>query len=220
MKYCKNCNVEIVGKRKICPLCQGHLTGDKPQDEVFPRISFIYREYSTFFKVMLLISIIAASISVAVNIMLPQSGAWSLFVLGGLGSVWVSIITAINKRKNIPKNIVYQVMTISVIVLLWDVLMGWKGWSINYVIPFVCFFAMLSMAVISKVRKLHIEDYILYIIIDGLFGIVPAVFIIIGFLDVLYPSLICIVTSVISLSTIIIFEDKRLIAEMRRRLHM
>lgn len=220
MKYCKNCNVEIVGKRKICPLCQGHLTGDKPQDEVFPRISFIYREYSTFFKVMLLISIIAASISVAVNIMLPQSGAWSLFVLGGLGSVWVSIITAINKRKNIPKNIVYQVMTISVIVLLWDVLMGWKGWSINYVIPFVCFFAMLSMAVISKVRKLHIEDYILYIIIDGLFGIVPAVFIIIGFLDVLYPSLICIVTSVISLSTIIIFEDKRLIAEMRRRLHL
>jgi len=220
MKYCKNCNVEVVGKRKICPLCQGHLTGDKPQDEVFPRISFIYREYSTFFKVMLLISIIAASISVAVNIMLPQSGAWSLFVLGGLGSVWVSIITAINKRKNIPKNIVYQVMTISVIVLLWDVLMGWKGWSINYVIPFVCFFAMLSMAVISKVRKLHIEDYILYIIIDGLFGIVPAVFIIIGFLDVLYPSLICIVTSVISLSTIIIFEDKRLIAEMRRRLHL
>lgn len=220
MKYCKNCNVEIVGKRKICPLCQGHLTGDKPQDEVFPRISFIYREYSTFFKVMLLISIIAASISVAVNIMLPQSGAWSLFVLGGLGSVWVSIITAINKRKNIPKNIVYQVMTISVIVLLWDVLMGWKGWSINYVIPFVCFFAMLSMAVISKVRKLHIEDYILYIIIDGLFGIIPAVFIIFGFLDVLYPSLICIVTSVISLSTIIIFEDKRLIAEMRRRLHL
>ncbi|NLJ57966.1 MAG: hypothetical protein GX339_03870 [Tissierellia bacterium] len=220
MKYCNNCNVDIVGKRKLCPLCQGRLTGDKVQDEVFPRISFAYKEHSTFLKITLLISIIIASISLAVNILLPQRGAWSLFILGGLGSVWASILTAINKRKNIPKNIVYQVMTISAIVLIWDILMGWKGWSINYVIPFVCAFAMISMATISKIRKLHIEDYILYVIIDGLFGIVPIIFIIFGFLDVLYPSLICIVTSVISLSTIIIFEDKRLIAEIKRRLHL
>lgn len=220
MKYCNNCNVDVVGRRKVCPLCQERLLGDKPQDEVFPRITFVYKEHTKFFKVMILVSIILASISVAINILIPESGAWSLFVLGGLGSVWASIVTAINKRKNIPKNIVYQVMTISVIAFLWDVLMGWRGWSINYVIPFACVFAMISMAIISKIRKLHIEDYILYIIIDGLFGIVPVIFIILGLLDVLYPSLICIVTSIISLSTIIIFEDKRLIAEIKRRLHV
>ena len=111
-------------------------------------------------------------------------------------------------------------MTISLIALMWDLLTGWIGWSINYVIPLVCIFAMISMAIISKIRKLHIEDYILYIIIDGLFGIVPIIFIIFGFLDVLYPSVICIATSVISLSTIIIFEDKKLIAEVKRRLHI
>ena len=220
MKYCNNCNVNVTGNRKICPLCQGHLIGDKYREEVFPRISFAYIEHGKFFKMMLLISIIAATITVSVNILLPQRGAWSLFVLGGLGSVWVSIMTAINKRKNIPKNIVYQVMTISVIVFIWDILTGWRGWSVNYVIPFVCFFAMISMATISKVRNLHIDDYILYIIIDGLFGIVPVIFIIFGFLDVLYPSLICIATSVISLSAIIIFEDKRLIAEIKRRMHV
>jgi len=220
MKYCNNCNVEVVGKRKLCPLCQGYLSGIKTSEEVFPRISFVYKEHSKFLKIMLLLSIIIASVSVAINILLPQRGAWSIFILGGLGSVWASIATAINKRKNIPKNIIYQVMTISVLVIIWDILMGWKGWSINYVIPLVCVFAMISMATISKVMKLHIEDYILYIIIDGLFGIVPVIFIILGFLEVLYPSLICIVTSIISLSTIIIFEDKRLIAEIKRRLHM
>jgi hypothetical protein len=95
-----------------------------------------------------------------------------------------------------------------------------KGWSINYVIPLVCVAAMISMALISKIIKLYIEDYILYIIIDGLFGIVPIIFIITGLLDVLYPSIICISISVISLATIIIFEDKRLIAEIKRRLHV
>ena len=162
MKYCNSCNVSVVGKRKQCPLCQDRLTGDKFQEEVFPRIAFIYREHSSYFKVMLLISIITATLAVAVNILMPDGGAWSLFVLGGLASVWASIITLINQRKNIPKNIVYQVITISITVLIWDLIIGWKGWSINYVIPLACVFAMISMAIISRIRKLYIEDYILY----------------------------------------------------------
>ncbi len=220
MKYCNNCKVEVVGIRKNCPLCQEALKGDKPQDEVFPQVMFIYKEHSLFFKILLLVSIIVGSTTVALNILLNEWGAWSLFVLGGLGSVWASLITAINKRNNIPKNIVYQVMIISVIAIIWDLLTGWRSWSISYVIPFVCFFAMISMAVISKVLKLYIEDYILYIIIDGLFGIIPIIFIFTGGLSVIYPSLICIVTSIISLSTILIFEDKKLLAEIKRRLHM
>jgi len=220
MKYCSNCKVNIVGNRKNCPLCQEILSGDKYSDEIFPKISFVYKEHGLFFKMVLLASIIIASVSVAMNILLPQRGAWSLFVLGGLCSVWASMINVINKRNNIPKNIVYQVMIISVIVVLWDIITGWKGWSINYVIPLVCFFAMITMAIISKVRKLFIEDYILYIIIDGLFGIVPIIFIMTGILTALLPSLLCIVTSIISLSTIIIFEEHSLWAEVKRRLHI
>lgn len=220
MKYCNNCNVSVVGKRRICPLCQGRICGKEYKEEVFPKIVFVYKEYSKFLKYMLLISIIIATLAVSANILLYKTGAWSLFILGILGSVWASLITLINQRKNIPKNIWYQVMTISVIALLWDFLTGWDGWSINYVIPLACVFAMISMVLISKIRKLRIEDYILYIIIDGLFGIVPVIFIITGILDVLYPSVICIATSVISLSTIVIFEDKSLVAEIKRRLHV
>ena len=220
MKYCNNCKVNVVGNRKNCPLCQESLTGDKYKNEVFPTISFVYREHSMFFRIMLLASIIIASVFVAINILFPQRGAWSLFILGGLGSVWASLITAINKRNNIPKNIVYQIMIISVIAILWDFITGWKGWSIEYVIPLVCVFAMISMAIISKIRRLHVEDYILYIIIDGLFGIIPIIFLLTGILKVIYPSLICIVTSIISLSTILIFEEQKLRAEVKRRLHL
>ncbi|MDW5299766.1 MAG: DUF6320 domain-containing protein [Sedimentibacter sp.] len=220
MKYCSNCKVNIVGNRKNCPLCQEILLGDKCSDEIFPKISFVYKEHGLFFKIVLLASIVIASVSVAMNILLPQRGAWSLFILGGLGSVWASMINVINKRNNIPKNIVYQVMIISVIVILWDIITGRKGWSINYVVPLTCFFAMITMAIISKVRKLFIEDYILYIIIDGLFGIVPIIFIMTGILNVLFPSLLCIVTSIISLSTILIFEEHSLWAEAKRRLHL
>ena len=86
--------------------------------------------------------------------------------------------------------------------------------------PFVCFFAMISMAIISKIRNLYVEDYILYIVIDGVFGLIQVIFALAGWLTALYPSLICVVTSIISLSFILIFKQKELTAEIKRRLHI
>jgi hypothetical protein len=220
VKRCEKCDINIIGKRQSCPLCQGALAGqDNEQEEVFPGISSIYKQHNLFFRILILISIIVVTVSVVVNIMFTQKGAWSLFIIGGLASVWVSLITAINKRNNIPKNIVYQVMIISIALVIWDYMTKWKGWSIEYVIPVLCVFAMISMAIIPKILKLRIEDYILYLIIDGFFGIIPVVFILIGILDVIYPSLICVASSVISLSTILIFEGESMRDEMKKRLH-
>jgi uncharacterized protein DUF6320 len=221
VKKCEKCKVNIIGKRESCPLCQGLLLGrDEEQEEIFPRISSVYKQHNLFFRILILVSIVIATLSVTLNIMIPQRGAWSLFIIGGLVSVWVSLITAINKRNNIPKNIVYQVVIISIALVLWDYMTNWKGWSIEYIIPILCVFAMISMAIIPKILKLKMEDYILYLIIDGVFGIAPLIFILIGILDVIYPSLICVATSIISLSTILIFEGDSMRAEMKKRLHL
>jgi len=221
VKYCEKCKVNIIGKRKTCPLCQGNLVGqDNHEIDVFPKISFVNEDHSLMFKMILFISIVVAAVSVALNILLPSKGAWSIFIIGGLASVWASIISARNKRKNIPKSIVYQVVIISVITVIWDFLTHWKGWSINYIIPFICVLAMISMALISKIRRQKLEDYMLYFIIDGLFGIIPIIFILTNILDVIYPSLICILCSVISLAALLVFQGERMIAEIKRRLHM
>ncbi|MDD4780403.1 MAG: DUF6320 domain-containing protein [Tissierellia bacterium] len=221
MKYCDKCKVNVVGKRKTCPLCQDFLSGqDNDVEDEFPPITFIYKEYNMFFKMMMLISIIIASVSIAVNAVFHKNVYWSLFIIGGLASVWVSLITAINKRNNIPKNIIYQVVIVSIAVVVWDYVTKWKGWSIDYVIPLVYVFAMISMFVISKIMKLKLNDYILYLIIDGIFGIIPIIFILTGVLNVLIPSLICVVSSIISLSTILIFEGESMREEMKRRLHL
>jgi len=221
VKVCEKCKVNIIGKRKSCPLCQGLLLGrDEEQEEIFPSISSIYKQHNLFFRILILVSIILATVSVTLNIIFPRRGAWSLFIIGGLVSVWVSLITAINKRNNIPKNIVYQVMIISIALVLWDYMTHWKGWSIEYVIPILCVFAMVSMAIIPKILKLRMEDYILYLIIDGVFGIIPLIFILVGISDVIYPSLICVASSIISLSTVLIFEGDSMRAEMKKRLHL
>lgn len=220
MKFCNKCSVSVVGERKHCPLCQGELQDENEDNrEVFPEIPTMLHKYSLFFRILLLVSITAGVVSVLINVMFPAKVWWSLFVVAGIACFWLGTAVAISKRTNIPKNILYQVVLISLLAVLWDWWTNWHAWSVDYVIPIVCIGAMLSMAIIAKVMNLHVRDYMIYLIIDAVFGIVPIVFYFTGLLTVQYPSLICVAASVISLVSLLIFEGENMRNELKRRLH-
>ncbi len=221
MKYCEKCKVTITDKKTHCPLCQRVLSGnDENQIDTFPFVSTIYKQYSFLFKLIMFISISCGVITVAINIMLPQKGWWSLFVVGGIMCLWISIYTIIHKRTNPLKTIMYQLMLVSILSVIWDVFTKWHGWSLDYVIPIICVSAMLAMGIISKIMKVQIDDYIIYLIINSFFGIIPIVFLLTGLLNVLYPTLICIVASIISFTALLIFEGESMKMELKKRLHL
>lgn len=220
MRHCEQCGVDVAGSRTHCPLCQGPLSpcmGDSR--ETFPRIPTIYRQYHFLFRVMIFASIAAGVAAVAVNLMLPETGFWSAFVVGGIACLWLSLALAVRKRKNIPKGMLYQVALISVICVVWDWATHWSGWSIDYVVPILCVSVMAALAVLSRVFHWETETLIVYVCIDALFGVVPLIFFLTGCLNVPYPSIICVAASVISLAALVVFKGDSIWAELRRRLH-
>lgn len=98
--------------------------------------------------------------------------------------------------------------------------MGWIGWSIDYVIPTVCVLAMIVMAVGAKILKIGVGDLIIYLLIDAIFGFVPAIFIIFKWVNVQFPSVICVAVSIISLSAMILFEGDNMKTELKKRMHI
>ena len=94
--------------------------------------------------------------------------------------MWVCLYSVIRRRNNIPKNIIWLVFWLSLIAVLWDLFTGRRGWSIDYVIPAICVLAMIAMAAIAIVLRLRIEEYMIYVLLDGLFGIVPLLFLTLG----------------------------------------
>lgn len=223
MKYCVKCKLSVAGEPSQCPLCQGVLSERGEPDtrgEIFPVIPSVLRRHSLFFRILMMVSVAAAVICLIVNLILPQHGWWSLFVLAGLACGWISLTVAIHYRRNIPKSMLYQIVVVSALAWLWDYFTGWRGWSIDYVIPIMCVVAMLVLAVTARVFKLNLGSFIIYITIAALFGIVPVVFYARGMLTVVYPSLICVAGSVISLAALMIFEGENMRAELKRRLHL
>lgn len=221
MQYCEHCKVSTKGDHHICPLCGGILNGQgNKEDELFPQIPTIYQEFNLFIRVILLISIVAIAVSFAINVILTRDSRWSLLVAAGILCMWISLFVLIRKKNNIPKTIVWQVGVISILSFLWDRSIGWIGWSIDYVIPTVCVVAMIVMAIGAKLLKIGARDLIVYLFVDAIFGFVPAIFILFGWLNVLFPSVICVAASAISLSALILFEGDNMKAELNKRMHI
>lgn len=222
MQYCEHCKVEIKGEHLVCPLCSGIIEQkDEGQNEnVFPQIPTIYQEFNGFIRILLMISIVAIVVSFAINVIATPEARWSILVAAGILCMWIMLLFIIRNKNNIPKTIIWQVGLISVFSVIWDHSLGWVGWSIDYVIPFICLGAILVLEVSAKILKIWVKDFIIYLLIDGLFGFIPIIFILFGMLNVLYPSIICVAASAISLSGLIIFEGDSMKAELDKRMHI
>lgn len=221
MKHCKHCDVDIVGDRKKCPLCHTALPDNEPMsEEVYPMIPTVYHQFHILFKILLFVSVLIAIAVITINLIFEKSGLWSIFVVGGVLCVWLSLGLAIRKRRNIPKSILYQVFLISVICVLWDFFTGWNRWSIDYVVPILCASGMISLLLLSWILKWGIENIIVYFCIDIFFGIVPIVFYLTGQLRVVVPSILCVAGSLVSIAALIIFKGESIWAELRRRFYV
>ncbi|HHX62584.1 MAG TPA: hypothetical protein GX707_18005 [Epulopiscium sp.] len=220
MKYCRHCNVDIRGNHDKCPLCENILEELKGKsEEIFPQIPPFYKSHLAL-KIMIFISIVALVISFAINMIFPSNINWPILFMFAVLSIWGGLIIIVQKRYHIPKKIVWQVFIISILAVFWDYKTGWMGWSLDYVIPIACVSAMIIMYVTAKIMHVSIRDYITYILLDGIFGIIPVLFILFDLVKVVYPSIISIGFSIISLSAIFIFQGGEIKAEISKRMHI
>lgn len=230
MKSCKKCNVFIPGGREKCPLCQGALTKQSSEDlphegfwngeEIFPIIPTIYRKYNLLFRIMIFSSITVGIIATVLNMLIFNDSWWSFFVLAGIGAIWVTVAMAAHKRSSFSKQILYEVVTLSIILAIFDWITGWHLWALDYVIPGLCVCAMVAISIMSIIMHHKIQDYVIYLIVNALFGFLPLIFILTGCVDVIWPSVVCIAVSLLSLSALVLFAGKDTRSELKKRLHI
>ncbi|GHU93550.1 hypothetical protein FACS1894208_03200 [Clostridia bacterium] len=222
MLRCEHCRVELPGEQTRCPLCQNKPGGTPDGSESrFPRLIGARQKISrTLLAWAAFVSVCAAAVCVTVNMIVSTERWWSLFVIAGIASLWIDIGLVLKKRKNLPKSILWQVVAVSLIAFLWDLLTGYAGWSLDYVLPILSSAAMFAMTVVSKARKLDIQDYISYLLISCILGIVSFILILTGAVSVVVPSAISFGASIVFLAFLLFFEGQALWEEIQRRLHL
>lgn len=219
-RFCEYCKVHVAGEAELCPLCQNRLRGQAGAP-VFP--SLTPKEWKIrrmLLRILLFVSFAAVVVCLTIDALMPESYRWPWYVAAAVGCVWICLANALLRRHNLPKNILWLVVWVSLLAVGWDAFTGWNEWSLDYVIPALCMTAMLAVAVVSKAMGRRLGEYLVYLIIDSLFGVVPLIFLLLGWVRVRYPSIICAAVSVLSLGAMWAFQGGAMVEEIKKRLHL
>jgi len=222
MILCNHCKVYIRDGKNKCPLCGNILSqkdNESKEEAIYPEIPPSYERHLAI-RILIFISVVAVVISYIIYSLFPTKVNWPMLVLLGVASMWLSITYVLRKRSNITKTIMWQVVIMSLLSILWDWKIGWRGWSLDYAIPFLCIAAIIVMYVTAKAMRLGTGYYIAYFLLGGLFGIIPGLFILLDLVKVNYPSIISVAVSIIFLSAIIIFQGEKILSELQKRMHI
>ena len=217
MLYCKQCQVQLTGSPGRCPLCQGPLTGE-PEEDMYPQATG--RPYGMALRWAALLTVAAGAVCGVVNLSVPESGWWCLFVMAGLATTWLLLWAALRKRSSPAKVILWQVGLVSALALLWDLCTGFYGWSVNFVLPIFIPCMQLGMVVTARALRLREEEYLFYLVLCIAAGLLPLISLLCGLLRVVYPSAICGGISVIGLAALVLFKGSQLKEELVRRTHL
>ena len=170
----------------------------------------------TFSFLCLAIAVICGMI----NFMTAGSLDWFWFAGAGCACAWLVVMVAYYKRRNILKNEMWQLLLISVIAILWDRFTGWKGWSVDFVIPFGILAVQFSVPVIAKINRLEREEYLFYLVQAGIAGLIPMILVWTGIVQFAVPSVICAGISFLTLAALFIFCKKDTMRESHKKLRM
>lgn len=188
-------------------------------EDRFPEQKTTGYQGTALFKWFSFSSIAAVVIAVMVNMIFTPKLYWSVFVAGGAVSMWAALAIGFYKRHNLLKNGIWQLIILSTACILWDRFTGWQGWSLDYAFPAICLTILVSLQVIARIQKIPAQEYLIYYILAGLFGMVPFILMLCGLVHVAYLSVLCSGLSFLFLVGMLIFKGKDIMAELHKKMH-
>ncbi len=222
MSYCSHCRVHVRGEDSSCPLCLNTLPDSRGErgEPIFPEIPPRI-EKKILMKIMLFISIIVLVAALFIWRLIEDAPfSWIVTTLLGIVTFWLWMIFVMRRRIHMQKRITGALFIVAALSVFWDWKIGWRGWSVDYVIPVACMISLLALAVIGRVFRLPWSDYLTYLLIVCIFGLVLSLFLLFDVVNVIYPTLLCIACCAISLAGLLIFRGEEILFELQKRMHV
>ncbi len=222
MKTCNKCNIQIKDDTKFCPLCHEPLDHlDKYSSKgTYPSFKINEHKYHLVSKLVIILSIIFSISAMVTNYLTYNGIAWSIISIAAIIYTWILVIHSITNESNIAKKILEYTIFTSVLVILIDLMVGYSGWSVNYVIPELLILSNIGILILMIVNRMSWHDYVLYQMILMFFSVILLV---LYFLKIVGHPLFTLLAASFSLAiflSTLLFGDKSVKSELRRRFYL
>ena len=221
MKRCAQCSVDIEGPWGTCPLCGTATTGDACSDP----FSAVPLEFSRkrVFKILFLTSLAVILASLGAQLLFNR-GEDSIGVLRslwlGVTAMWLVVVMAVRKRRNVAKGTVYLVVLVGLLCVYWDYLTAWHGWSLTYAVPSLCACSIVALLITVQIMHIEVGEHVVHTGLAVLLGLAPIGFLGFGWVADPLPSVVCGVLSLIALALLVFTRGAEVRHELAKRLHL
>lgn len=226
MKNCNACHVHVtMPHRHFCPLCGAELQETAVSEPFvapnnYPNLRGQIRQYNFIKRLILFVTLLACAISVLVNWLVTPTMWWSVIVLLVSVYCWVTIPPLLRRGANYATRTVWQALFTSALVIVLDFYTGYRGWSVSFVIPSLLSAGILAIGLMAIFNRTNWTQYMFSEIWMAVFAFVPLILYLADIAQNLVMVLVPAGLGIASILAMIVFGDKSLKNEFRRRFNI
>ncbi len=221
MSKCRQCGIDVWDNVQACPLCKCVLELDDNRRDGYPDIRFRTRKLTFAVRMILFISIILEVICGYFNYKFFNGIWWSVITGAGLAYIYFILHFAVlNDNAGYKAKIISITILGILYVILIDYVVGYRGWSVNFVLPGGLLLVDVAIIILMLVNRRNWQSYIMLEILVIVLSVIPLVLILFHIVTETFISGFTFTVSVLLFVGTVILGDKRARMELYRRFHV
>lgn len=222
LNHCDQCSADVDAALMHCPLCGTKLTDAPCENTLYPELiekEFVDRR-SLMDDTLLFVTFIFIVGSILLNIIFWNGVPWFMAVAAPILYTWILVRVTILTDIYPGHKALLNMAGIMGMMLAFDFVGGWHGWSYEIVLPFVLVAGLVYIDIYAWIHKTYWRDNLMYAILFIGLCFIPLALYFAGLSDALAPMLLSSIAGTVTILGILRFAVRRVRGEMRKRLHI
>ena len=220
MGKCQNCRIEILDESERCPLCQTILEPTESLENMYPNIRLKRHRRLFACRIYLFCAILVQALLTVIDYLTPSPFHWSFITGLTLLLGYVCLRLGVSDKAGYRSKLILLTIASLVFVCGVDAVMGYRGWSLDYVLPAGLMAVDGVILILMFCNHRNWQSYIMWQILMILLSLIPVFLYLAGMeKNILMAFLPLAVSGTLFLGTMMI-GGSRAVTELQRRFHI
>lgn len=226
MNKCKRCGVRVLDDTLICPLCHTVLTEEKEDEQEYagdyPNVKQKTRKFHRAGRILLFLSLVLEAALILVNYLTFSSfpKCWSAITGGIIAYLILTLWDLLSRRQGHIQKIYMHIFVVMGLLLLIDVSLGWKGWSLEFGLPCMIYGLVAAIVICMAINSSSWQNYVLMQLAAVCLSMIDVVLHFTGFFHHIVLAWTALGLSVLLWSGTMIIGDRKAKNELKRKFHI
>lgn len=205
----------------VCPLCKCALECEQKKLEGrYPDVHMKQQKLHLALRIYLTAAILLEGFFIYANFHWQSKYMWSVITGAALFYAYYVMKVSVSHTAGYRTRVIGMTFFATAYIVLADVILGFQGWSLNYVLPGSLLFMNISVVILIFVNKRNWQSYLM---IQMCLVFCNLISLILYQLDLITQPLTSVIAAIVSVATflsLLIIGDRKAREELKRRFHI